>query len=95
MDIEKVLEAMTPDIYQKFKTAIELGKWADGNALSQSQKETCMQAIIAYEHKHMSTEERTGYVPPKPTDCGDDESVDKIAHHDDVQPLNFKTEKDD
>ena len=71
MNIEEIYSALTPDIYEKFKTAIEIGKWPDGKVLTDEQKTTCMQAVIAYEHKHIPEEERTGYVPPKSTPCDD------------------------
>lgn len=62
MNIEQVVAALTPDIYEKFKTAIELGKWPDGKLLTVEQKETCMQAVIAYEHKNMAESQRTGFI---------------------------------
>lgn len=58
-----------PEVYRAFKTAIETRKWPDGRSLNEVQMQTCLQAIIAYEEKHLSPEERTGYVPPKPNDC--------------------------
>ncbi len=69
MDIDKVLEALTPEIVERFKTAIELGKWPNGEVLTEEQKETCMQAVIAYEHRNIDEHMRTGYVPPKSTPC--------------------------
>ncbi len=62
---QELLDSLTPDIYENLKRAIELGKFPDGRVLNQEQRELCMQAVIAYEDKHMSAEERTGYVPPK------------------------------
>lgn len=76
MNLDKVLELVTPEIYQKFKQAIELRKWPDGKAVSSDQMEICMQAVIAYEHAHVPEEERTGYLPPKP-ECE--------THHDDAE----------
>ncbi len=81
MDVDKYTAALTPEIIERFKTAIELGKWPDGRKLSPEQKETCMQAIIAYEHQHVAENERTGYVPPKETPC---------APKDDDQPITWK-----
>ncbi|VUD48780.1 hypothetical protein TDB9533_01302 [Thalassocella blandensis] len=65
MELNKVLEALTPEIVEKFKLAIELGKWPDGKRLTPEQLEICMQAVIAYEHKFVEETARTGYVPPK------------------------------
>ncbi len=65
MNIEELSSALNPEIYERFKTAIELGKWPNGDILSKEQKQICIQAIIAYEHKHVKHEERTGYLPSK------------------------------
>lgn len=62
--IEELLEDITPEIYQNLKTAIEVGKWDSGQSLSEEQKEYCMQAIIAYEHRHVPLEQRTGFLDP-------------------------------
>ncbi len=56
-------QALTPDLYQRFKGALELGKWPDGRALTQIQKETCMQVIIIYEQAHVEQDSRTAYLP--------------------------------
>ncbi|MCV6604844.1 MAG: YeaC family protein, partial [Porticoccaceae bacterium] len=76
-DFQQLLNNITPDIYQNLKRAVELGKWPDGNPLTAEQKELCMQAVIAYECKHLPPQERSGYVPPKPTDCDTDLSLDE------------------
>ncbi len=83
MHIEETLKLMTPELYERFKRAIELRKWPDGRALSQQQLEICMQSVIAYELKTLPPEQRTGYVPPKPTGCETDLSLDE-------QPLNWQ-----
>ncbi len=70
-NIQDMQDALTPDIYARLKTAVEIRKWPNGLELSQEQIETCMQAIIAYEAKHLPAEQRTGYVPPKATLCED------------------------
>lgn len=72
MELQKVLEALTPEIVEKFKAAIEIGKWPDGKKLTPEQMEICMQAVITFEHQFVEEQERTGYVPPKPTPCGTD-----------------------
>ncbi len=79
MKSDKYTSALTPEIIEKFKTAVEIGKWQDGKKLTPEQVETCMQAIITYEHAHVDETERTAYVPPKATPCApkDDEDVIK------------------
>lgn len=78
MDLDQYMKALTPDIVEKFKTAVEIGKWPDGRALTQEQKDTCMQAIIAYEHKYVDETERTAYVPPKEDPCATKEEDEPI-----------------
>ncbi|MCM2680806.1 YeaC family protein [Echinimonas agarilytica] len=53
MNLEQLISGMTPEIYEKLKSAVELGKWADGTALTASQKEHSLQAVIAYQAMHM------------------------------------------
>ena len=69
MNIDQMLSALTPEIIEKFRRAVELGKWQDGNTLNSKQKDTCLQAIIAWEASHLPEEERTGFIPPKATSC--------------------------
>ncbi|TBU91286.1 YeaC family protein [Stutzerimonas kirkiae] len=58
----EAIENITPEIYENLKRAVELGKWGDGRKLSAEQKETCMQAMIAWELRNLPEEERTGYL---------------------------------
>jgi uncharacterized protein YeaC (DUF1315 family) len=72
-DLPGMLEAVTPQVYQSFRRAIELRRWPDGRRLTEQQLQTCLQAVIAYEHYHLPPEQRTGYVPPKADACGHDD----------------------
>ncbi|TNE81557.1 MAG: DUF1315 family protein [Gammaproteobacteria bacterium] len=65
MDFQQLIDSITPDIYENLKLAVETGKWPDGTRLTPEQRENSLQAIIAYDARHKSTEERVGYVPPK------------------------------
>lgn len=53
---------LSEEVYQGLKRALELGKWPDGKALTQQQRETCMQAVISYEAVHLAEEQRAGYL---------------------------------
>ncbi len=76
MNYQDLLKSLTPDIYNRLKSAVELGKWPDGRALTPEQRQQCLEAVIAYEHQHIAPEERTGYIPPKPhTHCGGEGEV--------------------
>lgn len=57
-----LIARMDPGIYRNMKTAVELGRWPDGERLSEEQRQWCLQAIIAWEHQHLPEHERTGYI---------------------------------
>lgn len=87
MRTEEMLAAVTPQVYEQFKKAIEIGKWPDGRVLTPEQKQTCMQAVIAYEHANVPESERVGFVPPKTEPCAPDHD------HDEPAPLKWKTDE--
>lgn len=62
MQFQQLIDTITPDIYANLQRAIEIGKWPDGRTLNAEQRELCMQAIIAYEAKHVPESERTGFI---------------------------------
>ena len=49
MNVEQILAAMTPEVYDRLRQAVETGKWPDGNPLSEEQKENCLQAVLLYQ----------------------------------------------
>ncbi|QUM79720.1 DUF1315 family protein [Moritella sp. 5] len=51
MSVDKLLESMTPEVYEKLKTAVELGKWENGAALTQAQKDSSLQAVMLYQSR--------------------------------------------
>lgn len=54
MDVEALLATMTPEIYQRLMTAVELGKWPDGVALTPEQQANCMQMVMLWQSRHNS-----------------------------------------
>jgi uncharacterized protein YeaC (DUF1315 family) len=68
MDLKALLDSITPEVYERLKQAVEIGKWPDGRALTDGQKALSLQAVIAYEDCKPA-EQRSGYVPPKVTPC--------------------------
>ncbi|GAL25840.1 YeaC family protein [Vibrio maritimus] len=52
MDVEQLLEAMTPDVYERLLYATETGRWPEGSRLSPEQRDSCMQAVMLYQSKH-------------------------------------------
>lgn len=66
--IEGLVAAMSPDLYHKLKSGIELGKWEDGQRIDKSQLEQCMQLVILYEAQNLPEHERIG--APLTNSCG-------------------------
>lgn len=62
MDFESILGMMTPDVHAGLRTAVEIGRWPDGTRLSVEQRELCMQAVIAWEARNLSPEDRVGHI---------------------------------
>lgn len=87
MQFHQLIDSITPEIHANLKQAIEIGKWPDGRSLTPEQRELCMQAIIAYEAKHVPETERTGFIDrgskAEGEVCGDD-------HHDGDTPTSLK-----
>jgi len=52
MNIEEMIKGVTPDVYQRLVTAVELGKWADGVALTPEQKENCLQLVMLWQARN-------------------------------------------
>lgn len=72
MNFDQVSQNLDPQVYQSLKTALELGKWPNGQPLSDKQKSICMEAIIKYEARHLPPEQRTGYIERDTGACGND-----------------------
>jgi len=87
MSFNDVAKNIDPEIYERFKKAIELGKWPDGREVTREQKELCLQAIIVYENAHdIPEDQRVGYIDKtkkkKKNDGsgGDDEMPVRVLH---------------
>lgn len=52
MELETLLNAMTPEVYQRLATAVEIGKWPDGTPLTPEQRDSSMQAVMLYQSRH-------------------------------------------
>ena len=54
MDAEQLVNAITPEAYERLLYAVETGKWPEGTPLSEQQRDSCMQAVMLYQSKHNS-----------------------------------------
>lgn len=63
MNYERMIETMTPEVYESLKRAVELGKWPNGDRITPEQRDTSLRAVIAYEVKrNLPAEQRIGYI---------------------------------
>ena len=65
MDYVQLIATMSPEIYQSLIRSVELGKWPDGRTVTPQQRESAMQAIIAWGESHLSEQDRVGYIEKK------------------------------
>jgi uncharacterized protein YeaC (DUF1315 family) len=56
------IQAIPPDTYRRLRRAVELGRWPDGKPLTRAQRESAMQAVIAWGALYLDEGERVGYI---------------------------------
>lgn len=82
MTLEQLIQALTPEVYENLKRAVELGRWADGRTLAEGQRELCMEAIIHYETLHdVPAEQRVGYIDGGCKSANKDDDVQTLTLH--------------
>ena len=52
MNLDEMINNMTPEVYQRLVTAVELGKWPDGVALTAEQKENSLQLVMLWQARY-------------------------------------------
>jgi uncharacterized protein YeaC (DUF1315 family) len=57
VQVEKLVAAMTPQIFESLRTAVETGKWPDGARLTDEQKENSLQAVLLYQARVSQSQE--------------------------------------
>ncbi|MBB3189796.1 YeaC family protein [Halomonas cerina] len=69
MTFERMIQQMTPAIYESLKQAVSLRKWPDGRFLTPEQTELCLEAVMRYEMENGVPEQaRVGYLEQRT--CG-------------------------
>ncbi|PMR78735.1 YeaC family protein [Billgrantia endophytica] len=69
MTFERMIQQMTPVIYDSLKQAVALRKWPDGRRLTSEQTELCLEAVMRYEMENNVPEaQRVGYLEQRT--CG-------------------------
>lgn len=62
MDFQQMIENLTPAMVAQIRRAVELGRWPDGRRLTDEQRGLCLQAVIAWDARHLEADERVGYI---------------------------------
>ena len=57
MNVEQLVQSMTPEIYERLRQSVETGKWLDGSPLSEEQKDNAIQAVMLYQAKIMKSDQ--------------------------------------
>ena len=87
MNIEQMLAVLDADIVARLRTAVEIGKWPNGVVLTKEQRQTSMQAVIAWEHQNLPENERSGYIDKGHKEEGDE--CDSHVPEPEFQPIKF------
>lgn len=88
MDYETLVARMDANTCEALKRAIETGKFPDGRRLTDEQRALCMEAVLAWEVRHLPPEQRTGYIDRGTKTEGEQCASDDHAH--DEQPLHIR-----
>lgn len=62
MDYTEKVSNLNSDVIEKMKTAIELGRWGNGDKLTPQQTESAMQAVMLWEAKHKGNDDAEPFV---------------------------------
>ncbi len=62
MDYLELVADMSPEVYERLKQALEIGRWPDGKVLTAEQKQNALQAVIAWGELHLDAEQRVGFI---------------------------------
>ena len=81
--VNELIESLTPSMVNDLKQAIELGKFPDGQVVSNEQKELMIEATILYDALKLPEEERIGFIHRKKQASGfTDDTSDIILYKD-------------
>ncbi|MCC4797557.1 hypothetical protein BCT30_17435 [Enterovibrio norvegicus] len=52
MDIEQLLESITPEAFERLNYAVATGKWPEGTPLTQEQRDNAIQVVMLYQSRN-------------------------------------------
>lgn len=69
-DFVQTVQTLDRGTIEALREAVALGRWPNGTRLTAEQRGLCLEAVLAWEHRHLPPEEHTGYVPSPKDACG-------------------------
>ncbi len=63
MELLSLVDTMTEEMYLRLKCAAETGKWPEGTVVAQDQKESALKIIMAYQARHLNSDEMLSIGP--------------------------------
>jgi len=63
MQFEELIASMNRETYDRLVTAVETGRWPDGNKLSAEQRENSLQLVMAYQARYIPSEQHMSIGP--------------------------------
>ncbi|WP_299792260.1 YeaC family protein [uncultured Shewanella sp.] len=52
-DINKMIDEMPHEVYERLVSGVELGKWEDGTVLTQEQRDSTLQLVMLYQARRL------------------------------------------
>ncbi|MBY6185572.1 DUF1315 family protein [Marinobacter hydrocarbonoclasticus] len=52
MNWQAMVDSLTPELVARLQSGVETGKWPDGSPLTEQQRDSAMQAVIAWQAKN-------------------------------------------
>ena len=89
MNVQQMLAVLDADVVARLKTAVEIGKWPNGAALTTEQRQVCMQAVIAWELKNLPEDQRSGYIDRGTKEEGEECDDDHHKNEPEFKPIRF------
>lgn len=56
------VQQMDRQVYEQLLESLSTGRWPDGRALTETQRQHAMRAVITWGEIHLSPEERVGFI---------------------------------
>ena len=56
------VQQMDRQVYEQLLESLSTGRWPDGRALTETQRQHAMRAVITWGEIHLSPEERIGFI---------------------------------